>query len=608
MPRKMWAINLVCVQCRQALRSKGVYRKVRVVIDVKDCYYLAGEYMYCSNTNCTYTCTYISWDKRIPNQLPDGVRTRFPVVLTYKYACNRAVVSLLRARTLGNSPTALRQNIFEVHSEEWLLKQLMYLSDCARHKKGRQNLGLLPPEYPEAPLFQRFPTAKWFLAVYVRDVWSRLPSLHALLTSTYGCILKIDSMKKICRKLQGAAVDTASWATSIGNERGEVVHSILTTSEGTPALKKLADGLMERYRRGGQQPTLLLYTDRNCCSKEGPSKYQALFPAWGGLQVRLDIWHFMRRLARGVMSESHPLYGLFMSRLSSSIYEWDAGDFERLMEAKKAELMKAGIPNPREAAVKKAISKDELARHRRRRTRGVMNTVTAIEALLLSLSSATDTLGVPLLKEEIKTIWEEQKQHVPCLQDPPGIELYTITGRINKCGVMLPVLRCARGSTSLESFHLHLARFVPGTAAGAVNFQAFLLEGLTRWNAARATAAIQSSQKESLGTFDTRLKDKVNALSQSIHGKAAFPLYNPPSQYTGELFGVEYLYDQAGFQLYTTEENLDKDIDEGFKDVEDEDAPIGSIPPFLDDPESVSIAPPEESDDEEEEEVLKNYN
>ena len=69
---------------------------------------------------------------------------------------------------------------------------------------------------------------------------------------------------------------------------------------------------------------------------------------------------------------------------------------------------------------------------------------------------------------------------------------------------------------------------------------------------------------------------------------------------------MEYLYDQAGFQLYTTEENLDKDIDEGFEDVEDEDAPIGSIPPFLDDTESVLIAPPEDSDNEEKEEVLKN--
>lgn len=54
--------------------------------------------------------------------------------------------------------------------------------------------------------------------------------------------------------------------------------------------------------------------------------------------------------------------------------------------------------------------------------------------MLLSMSSATDTLGVPLLKEEVKVIWEEQKHHVPCLQDPPGVELYTINCR--SCGVL----------------------------------------------------------------------------------------------------------------------------------------------------------------------------
>lgn len=86
-----------------------------------------------------------------------------------------------------------------------------------------------------------------------------------------------------------------------------------------------------------------------------------------------------------------------------------------------------------------------------------------------------------VLREEIKAIWEEQKQHISCIQDPPGIELYTITGHVTKGGVKLPILRCARGSTSLESFHLHLARFIPGTSASAVNFQAYLLEGLTRY-------------------------------------------------------------------------------------------------------------------------------
>ena len=38
----------------------------------------------------------------------DGVRGRFPVLLTHKYACDMSVVALLRSCTLGNSPTALR--------------------------------------------------------------------------------------------------------------------------------------------------------------------------------------------------------------------------------------------------------------------------------------------------------------------------------------------------------------------------------------------------------------------------------------------------------------------------------------------------------------------
>lgn len=58
--------------------------------------------------------------------------------------------------------------------------------------------------------------------MYVRDVWSRLPELLAAATSIYGSILKIDSTKKICKKLQGAAANTATWATNVGNERGEV--------------------------------------------------------------------------------------------------------------------------------------------------------------------------------------------------------------------------------------------------------------------------------------------------------------------------------------------------------------------------------------------------
>ena len=38
-----------------------------------------------------------------------------------------AVVSLLRSQTLGNSPTVLRNAVVEIHSEEWMRKQLRHL-------------------------------------------------------------------------------------------------------------------------------------------------------------------------------------------------------------------------------------------------------------------------------------------------------------------------------------------------------------------------------------------------------------------------------------------------------------------------------------------------
>ena len=305
----------------------------------------------------------------------------------------------------------------------------------------------------------------------------------------------------------------------------------------------------------------------------------------------------MRRLSRGCTSESHPLFGVFMVRLSRSIFEWDERDLELLMSAKRGELVQAGVPNPSPSAVKKALSREETARYCRRRTRGAEMTTELIEGLLLAMTSATDTLGVPLFREEMKEVWEEQRHHIPCRQDPPNVPLYTITGHLTKGGVRLPLLRCARGSTSLESFHLHLARFIPGTSASAVNYQAYLLDGITQWNTSRAAAAI-NSPSETLRTFDARLKQKVclysggiffetdhpriaikwcatyftiqiNDLSESVHGKKIFPNHQPSPEYSGELFGVEYLYSQSGISFRPKDDDLDTQIGEGFADIDE---------------------------------------
>lgn len=97
-------------------------------------------------------------------------------------------------------------------------------------------------------------------------------------------------------------------------------------------------------------------------------------------------------------------------QLSSCILVWDVEDYRLLLKAQEAELVAAGIEHPFDSGVRKAITKEELARHCRRRARGVDRTVDLLETLLLSLSSATDTLGNPLLRENIADVWMEQKK------------------------------------------------------------------------------------------------------------------------------------------------------------------------------------------------------
>lgn len=247
-----------------------------------------------------------------------------------------------------------------------------------------------------------------------------------------------------------------------------------------------------------------------------------------------------------------------------------------------------------------------------------------LESLLLSFSSATDTLGVPLLKEEMTSIWEEQKRHIKCLQDPPGVSLYTVTGEIKKGGVSLKTVRCARGSTSLESFHSHITRFIPGTenhitmsyhfdssmfflgtSSSAINFQAYLLDGIVRWNESRSRASV-AQQHQTLRTFDHEMQSRLNALSQAVHGVDLFPLYRPPAQYTGELLGVQYLYHQTGRMLLTEGEEMEKEIDEGFGDIEDYTQESLEPECQLDeDLQTFSLLAEEDEDDRDEQVILK---
>ncbi|KAI9525224.1 hypothetical protein NQZ68_009904 [Dissostichus eleginoides] len=365
MPYHLWKVRVFCPACRKQLTGAGVHRRV---LDIDRYYLMVTETLSCS----VCVVNFLSTSQTVRDQLDLPHQKMFQLILTQKYACDIRVIRLLRERTLGNSPARLVKQLKENHGEEWLNRLAHYLWECADFVARPSLFPVVCQELPE-PI--DIPSSRWVLSVYGRDILSRMDHIKASITSTFGSILKMDSTKKIRKKLAGHAKGTALWVTSIGNEVGQIVTSVLTVQEG-PGLDTMASGVMERYRQAAVPPPVLLYVDCGCCVSDGTSMLHSRFSDWPDLHIRLDIWHFMRRLAVGCTTDAHPLYPTFMGCLSACIFEWDARDLTLLRQAKRALLVQEGVPGLTDQMVDGKISKNELSLYCRRRTCGEVATIT----------------------------------------------------------------------------------------------------------------------------------------------------------------------------------------------------------------------------------------
>ncbi|XP_028451543.1 uncharacterized protein LOC114566902 [Perca flavescens] len=326
----MWTYRLRCpvAACGGKLAGAGLYKTVRRVLDRSGWYFMGTEYLECSSCHKRVP----GWSQDILEQLDIAHREEFPAVLTYKLSCDRAVIGLMKERTLGNSASRLRASLVEQHTKEWMARSMLYLSVLRKLLAPGATLPLagvsLPPMHP-------VPTALWLINVYVREALSRLDETRARVTSIFGDLLKMDSTKKITKKLAGGAAGTAAWVTNVGNEYGQVLMSVLTAAEGD-GLVDMAAGLMRRYRLAGKAPPKVLYVDRDCCVAAGTSAVHQMFHEWHELVVRLDVWHLMRRRQRGDHRQP-PVYWPLHGEAFFAMFEWDAGDVSRLKEAKQSE-------------------------------------------------------------------------------------------------------------------------------------------------------------------------------------------------------------------------------------------------------------------------------
>lgn len=113
------------------------------------------------------------------------------------------VVESLQQRSLGNSSSMICRQLEEAHADKYLRDSHHYLTACKTFKTAASSGLLSHPTFEEPPEIQTLPRHRWLMKVYQLDVLQRLDYIKASITSQFGTILKLDSTKKITKKLAG---------------------------------------------------------------------------------------------------------------------------------------------------------------------------------------------------------------------------------------------------------------------------------------------------------------------------------------------------------------------------------------------------------------------
>ena len=128
---------------------------------------------------------------------------------------------------------------------------------------------------------------------------------------------------------------------------------------------------------------------------------------------------------------------------------------QRLRKAKATELRKTlGGQESSDKQILASLKRTEMARYCKRRTCGVDVTRRMIQSLLDAMWELTDTTGLRLINaDSMQHIWKVQQKHLPCIQDVPGVELYTKVGTSEKGGQVLDVYIISLASPGYQENH-----------------------------------------------------------------------------------------------------------------------------------------------------------
>ncbi|XP_048885476.1 uncharacterized protein LOC125751053 [Brienomyrus brachyistius] len=564
-PVGVWRCSLKCPRgeaCVGAgqnvhLYKSGFHHRVRQICDVSNWYTMLTEVLCCGP--CTKAARrgdggtigrWLAWDPAILSQLSEAHRALFPAILTAKRGVDRNVVRLLRDQTEGNTVVKVWRQIEENHAEEYLRCMDLYTTLLMPLVEPGGIVSASKQTFKAPPPQREIPSARLLRHAFLLAEADNLRFYRSQILSTFGTVLKMDSTKKVVKKLSGEGHGSAEWFTSIGNEHSQIASFVLTCEKSTKELQPMCHGVVERFRLADRPVPKILYVDRGCCRAKGPTAVETLFQPWvdNGMVVRLDISHWIRRFDAAIRTESHCKYATFKSAVAGAVLAYNRTDLELLIKAVRAKDPAALKSVSDEDVVRLYIPREQLKHHVRRVTLGAQETFQLIQLAIEELKgpAGLDENGVSLFKtpEAIDEIWAEQQRHLECIQDPPDMSMYRVACNTTINNVDVPYYKCLRGS-SLGGFHKALPHMIPGPHCAARPYQVYLLSGIARWNSDRSSDAVFGGRGRRHRTFSGPLIDRLDARCQQLFGETVAENFRTPADVpSDELLGLEYQFSQ----------------------------------------------------------------
>lgn len=259
----------------------------------------------------------------------------FPAVLTDKRGVDKNVVRLLRDRTEGNTMVKVWRQIQENHFEEYLQRKDIYTTLLMTLIKPGGIVSAFGQTFEAPPPPRELPSARLLRHAFLLAEASNVEDYRSQILSTFGTVLKMDSTKKVVKKLSGEGKGTAEWFTSIGNEHSLIVSFVLTCEESTECLQPMCRGVMDRFQQANQPVPKILYVDCGCCRAQGQAAVETLFQNWvdSGMVVRLDIFHWIHRFDAAIHTDSHSMLCLSLPWPERC---WPTTDLELLIKVMRA--------------------------------------------------------------------------------------------------------------------------------------------------------------------------------------------------------------------------------------------------------------------------------